>query len=57
MKYENITTYEYALRYIKENLTQITSNWILVFSLPYTATCKYIDENDKLISVERKKKK
>jgi len=56
MKNENITTYEYALRYIKENLTQITSNWILVFSLPYTATCKYIDENDKLISVERKKK-
>ena len=56
MKDENITTYEYALRYIKENLTQITSNWILVFSLPYTATCKYIDENDKLISVERKKK-
>jgi len=56
MKDENITTYEYALRYIKENLTQITSNWILVFSLPYTATCKYIDENDKLISVEQKKK-
>ena len=53
---ENITVYEKLLMYIKENINDILDNYILGFKVPYTATCKYVDENDKLIRIRKEAK-
>lgn len=53
---ENITVYEKLLMYIKENINDILDNYILGFKVPYTATCKYVDGNDKLIRIIKEAK-